>query len=241
MIPLSCLEALKNMNLPTADKGAVNEGGEIKCSKMLSQLLSNQAESTANTMKILGSLLKDDGCSLNSGEQQAAAKLMGKMMAGGCCSQCNAAANGGSSSGNPLSSEGGKCGEEGYEKFITLGPHHCSSRRAHASKKKLLKCRTPKCELDDEEADVARTMKRVEDDNMTSRHKVSKRPKTKKASKKEKIRAVHPKFQHKLKKVNSTSNTTAKKVKKHKKKSRLPTQQNEKRTKLTHPDTDSTL
>lgn len=114
---------------------------------------------------------------------------------------------------------------------------HFYSRRAHASKKKLLKCRTPKCELDDEEADVARTMKRVEDDNMTSRHKVSKRPKTKKASKKEKIRAVHPKFQHKLKKVNSTSNITAKKVKKHKKKSRLPTQQNEKRTKLTHPDT----
>ena len=73
------------MNLPGSEKGGsagVNEGGEIKCSKMLSQLLSNQAESTANTMKILGSLLKDDGCSLSTEEQQVAAKMMGKMMAG---------------------------------------------------------------------------------------------------------------------------------------------------------------
>lgn len=73
------------MNLPGSEKGGSvggNEGGEIKCSKMLSQLLSNQAESTANTMKILGSLLKDDGCSLSTEEQQVAAKMMGKMMTG---------------------------------------------------------------------------------------------------------------------------------------------------------------
>ena len=53
-----------------------------KCAKMLSQLLSNQAESTSNTMKVLSSLLQDDGCSLSSGEQQVAAKMMGKLMQG---------------------------------------------------------------------------------------------------------------------------------------------------------------
>ena len=53
-----------------------------KCAKMLSQLLSTQAESTANTMKVLSSLLQDDGCSLSSGEQQVAAKMMGKLMQG---------------------------------------------------------------------------------------------------------------------------------------------------------------
>ena len=53
-----------------------------KCAKMLSQLLSNQAESTASTMKVLSSLLQDDGCSLSSGEQQVAAKMMGKLMQG---------------------------------------------------------------------------------------------------------------------------------------------------------------
>ncbi len=53
-----------------------------KCAKMLSQLLSNQAESTSNTMKVLSSLLQDDGCSLSTGEQQVAAKMMGKLMQG---------------------------------------------------------------------------------------------------------------------------------------------------------------
>lgn len=53
-----------------------------KCAKMLSQLLSNQAESTSNTMRVLSSLLQDDGCSLSSGEQQVAAKMMGKLMQG---------------------------------------------------------------------------------------------------------------------------------------------------------------
>ena len=73
------------MNLPDKDKDEGDEKknqGEMKCSKMLSQLLSNQAESTANTMKILGSLLKDDGCSLSPEEQATAAKMMGKMMSG---------------------------------------------------------------------------------------------------------------------------------------------------------------
>ena len=71
--------------------GAANKPGEEeeespqqnpKCAKMLSQLLSNQAESTSNTMKVLSSLLQDDGCSLSSGEQQVAAKMMGKLMQG---------------------------------------------------------------------------------------------------------------------------------------------------------------
>ena len=53
-----------------------------KCAKMLSQLLSNQAESTSSTMKVLSSLLQDDGCSLSNGEQQVAAKMMGKLMQG---------------------------------------------------------------------------------------------------------------------------------------------------------------
>lgn len=33
-------------------------------------------------MKVLGSLLKDDGCSLDDSEKQVAAKLMGQMMSG---------------------------------------------------------------------------------------------------------------------------------------------------------------
>ena len=74
------------MNLKSSSEAEKEEesakGNNDKCSKMLSQLLSNQAASTANTMKILSSLLKDDGCSLSSGEQQVAAKMMGKLMNG---------------------------------------------------------------------------------------------------------------------------------------------------------------
>ena len=183
------------MNLPSSDKISNGEG-DTKCSKMLSRLLSSQAESTANTMKILGSLLKDDGCSLNTAEQQVAAKLMGKMMSGkcsfvhiivlliyvcmcmlmcmcvccvcacvclyyhldpmsfhlfkisyilwvfvigGCCNGCGGSGGGGSTESAKSMAGGGdgmggamggqpvKCPEsEGYEKFITLGPEHCS-------------------------------------------------------------------------------------------------------------------
>lgn len=65
------------LNLPKSERQ-----GEQKCSKLLSSILSNQAESTGKTMKVLGSLLKDDGCSLDNNEKQVAAKLMGQMMSG---------------------------------------------------------------------------------------------------------------------------------------------------------------
>lgn len=160
MIPLSCLEALKTMNVPDSEK---NNGGQgdTKCSKMLSTLLSNQAESTANTMKIIGSLLKDDGCSLDPNERMVAAKLMGKMMGGGCCGACSGgdAAGGGAGVGGGAAAgagagagaggeagddsaggkSGGKCPDsEGYEKFISLGPEHCSSRSLRKWEKGLL-------------------------------------------------------------------------------------------------------
>ena len=65
------------LNLPRAERE-----GNNKCSKLLSNILSNQAESTAKTMKVLGSLLKDDGCSLNEQEKVVAAKLLGQMTNG---------------------------------------------------------------------------------------------------------------------------------------------------------------
>jgi len=65
------------LNLPKVDRD-----GNNKCSKLLSNILSNQAESTAKTMKVLGSLLKDDGCSLDEHEKYVASKLLGKMMNG---------------------------------------------------------------------------------------------------------------------------------------------------------------
>ena len=51
-----------DLNIPNTEQ---NGGSESKCSKLLSKLISNQAESTASTMKILSNLLKDDGCSLS--------------------------------------------------------------------------------------------------------------------------------------------------------------------------------
>ena len=83
---INVLSTALKLNAGAASKpGEEDEEGpqqNPKCAKMLSQLLSNQAESTSNTMKVLSSLLQDDGCSLSSGEQQVAAKMMGKLMQG---------------------------------------------------------------------------------------------------------------------------------------------------------------
>jgi len=81
-------------------------------------------------------LLQDDGCSLSSGEQQVAAKMMGKLMQGGCCN----AFSGDKGHTSPLQEDKeesyeGKVNPK-FEKYITLGPDHCANRRKHARKKK---------------------------------------------------------------------------------------------------------
>ena len=111
--------------------------------------------------------------------------------------------------------------------------------------KKLLKCRTPRCELDDGYAS-----RYDDDDNFTSRHKVTKAHK--KSFKKENAQKVHPKFRHfikseksqdhNIKKSKSTKKNMVTKSSKRtsktkdKNESHLPKSVNEKRTKLTHPD-----
>lgn len=108
-----------------------------------------------------------------------------------------------------------------------------------------MKCRTPRCELDD-----GYVSRYDDDDNFTSRHKVTKAHK--KSYKKETAQKVHPKFRHFIKyekskdqnmeKLRSTkkhmvtkSSTRTSKTK-HRNESHLPKSMNEKRTKLTHPD-----
>ena len=116
--------------------------------------------------------------------------------------------------------------------------------------KKLLKCRTPRCELDDGYASRS-----DDDDNFTSRHKVSKAHK--KSFKKETAQKVHPKFRHFIKSEKSKDQNTEKSKStkkhmvtksskhtsktKHKNESHLPKSVNEKRTKLTHPDDGKTI
>ncbi|XP_065646452.1 uncharacterized protein LOC100203116 isoform X33 [Hydra vulgaris] len=192
MIPLSCLEALKGLNLPSKDGGS---GGEAKCSKMLSRLLSNQAENTANTMKILASLLKDDGCSLDAQEQQVAAKMMGKLMSGGCC--------GSNGCGNMNSEK--PCPDEGYEKFISLGPEHCSSKHASAKKMSYKLCKKP-CEevSDDTDSKLKEDSNKYKSVEALHHHHHNNKKISLAAS-----RTVHPKFKSKVKNEKS--------LKKHKK------------------------
>jgi len=72
---------------------------------------------------------------------------MGNMLSGGCCSACAAGGAGGAGGGDGSAEggagshgRGGKCpdGTEGYEKFISLGPEHCSSRSLRKWEKAIL-------------------------------------------------------------------------------------------------------
>lgn len=191
MIPLSCLEALKVMNLPDKGKGQ----GEAKCSHMLSRLLSSQAESTANTMKILGGLLKDDGCSLSPEEQQTAAKLMGNMMNGGCCS---AFSNSDDVSNNNQ--------PDRYEKYIGLGPDHCASRKG----KKIHNCKG--CDSDDESSNHHTAKSSDIISSNTNLHKIivtSTRhvvPVKKSHTHSKIVHPVHPKFRNFIKEIKEDDN-----------------------------------